>query len=138
MLDLSLEESALLAAMKQKTRYNIRLAQKKGVCVRKGCEADLESLYQMYAQTSLRDGFAIRAREYYLDVWTRLMNGGIAHPLIAEVDGEAVSALVLFIYGGRGYYFYGMSTEVSPRQDAQSSIAMGSDLTEQTDRLHNL
>jgi peptidoglycan pentaglycine glycine transferase (the first glycine) len=111
LLDLSLEESALLDAMKQKTRYNIRLAQKKGVSVRKGSEADLENLYQMYAQTSLRDGFAIRAREYYLDVWTRLMNVGIAHPLIAEVDGEAVSALVLFIYGGRGYYFYGMSTE---------------------------
>ena len=111
LLDLQLDKSSLLANMKQKTRYNIRLAQKKGVVVRLGKPADLENLYLMYAQTSLRDGFAIRSKEYYLDVWTRLMNVGIAYPLIAEVDRQAVSALVLFVYGSRGYYFYGMSTE---------------------------
>ena len=52
----------MLARMKQKTRYNLRLAQKKGVTVRAGTAADLPMLYRMYAETSVRDGFLIRER----------------------------------------------------------------------------
>ena len=50
LIDLSLSEDDLLARMKQKTRYNIRLAQKKGVKVRIGNETDLPQLYRMYAE----------------------------------------------------------------------------------------
>jgi peptidoglycan pentaglycine glycine transferase (the first glycine) len=111
LLPLDLSEEDLLRKMKQKTRYNIHLAEKKGVRVRHGSLADLDLLYQMYAQTSLRDGFAIRSREYYFEVWSRLIRDGIAIPLIAEAENEAVSGIILFIFGQRGYYFYGMSTE---------------------------
>lgn len=111
LLDLAIGQDALLARMKQKTRYNIRLAEKRGVAVRAGLEPDLDLLYRMYAETSLRDGFAIRSRDYYLSVWQSLMKAGIAYPLIAEVDSEPVSAIIVFVYGGRGIYFYGMSTE---------------------------
>ncbi len=110
LLNIECSEDQLLERLKQKTRYNIRLSAKKGVQVRAGNKNDLDFLYKMYALTSLRDGFAIRSHEYYLEVWTHLMEEGIAHPLIAEVDGEVVAAIILFVFGKRGYYFYGMST----------------------------
>jgi peptidoglycan pentaglycine glycine transferase (the first glycine) len=98
--------------MKQKTRYNIRLAQKKGVSVRQGSEADIDLLYRMYAETSQRDGFVIRSKDYYEMVWRAFMRAGMAFPLIAEVDGEAVAGLFLFTFAAKAWYLYGMSREV--------------------------
>ena len=109
LLDIRPEEEALLAAMKQKTRYNIRLARKHGVEVRPGSQTDLPMLARMYAETADRDGFIIRSEEYYLDVWTAMLRAGLAQPMIAEVDGLPVSALILFTFENRGWYFYGMS-----------------------------
>jgi peptidoglycan pentaglycine glycine transferase (the first glycine) len=114
MVDLSASEEEILMRMKQKTRYNVRLAEKKGVVVRVGSEDDLGMLYKMYAETSVRDGFVIRDEEYYMTVWKLFMQEAIkgqpsAVPLIAEVDGEAVAAIFLFMFAGRGYYVYGMS-----------------------------
>ncbi len=109
LLDIRPEEETLLAAMKQKTRYNIRLARKHGVDVRPGSEADLPALARMYAETADRDGFVIRSREYYLDVWTAMMRAGLAQPMIAEVEGLPISALILFHFARRGWYLYGMS-----------------------------
>lgn len=111
-LDLRRDDEALLAAMKQKTRYNIRLAAKKGVTVRTGGAADFDQLYQMYAETSVRDGFVIRAPAYYHAVWGALLSAGLAQPLIAEVEGEPVSALILFRFAATAWYFYGMSRDL--------------------------
>lgn len=110
-LDLRRSEAELLAAMKQKTRYNVRLAAKKGVRVRLGVASlsDFDLLYRMYAETSLRDGFVIRSAAYYKDVWGTLIQAGFAQPLIAAVEGEPVSALVLFVFAQTAWYFYGMS-----------------------------
>lgn len=112
LVDLSRSEEDLLAAMKQKTRYNVRLAERKGVQVRRGTPADLEMLYDMYAETSLRDGFVIRERGYYLDIWRTFMQKDMADPLIAEVEGVAIAAVMLFRFGGRAWYFYGMSRDL--------------------------
>jgi peptidoglycan pentaglycine glycine transferase (the first glycine) len=109
LLDIRPEESALLSAMKPKTRYNIRLAQKHGVTVRPGTEADLPLLYRMYAETADRDSFVIRSEEYYRETWGTMMRAGRAQPLIAEVEDLPVAALVLFHFADRGWYLYGMS-----------------------------
>jgi lipid II:glycine glycyltransferase (peptidoglycan interpeptide bridge formation enzyme) len=69
LIDLNPTEEELLARMKQKTRYNIRLAQKKGVSLRVGKQEDFSILYRMYAETSVRDGFVIRDEGYYQTVW---------------------------------------------------------------------
>ena len=69
LIDLSPSEDELLGRMKQKTRYNIHLAQKKGVTVRRGKLEDLPMLYRLYAETSVRDGFVIRDEGYYQTVW---------------------------------------------------------------------
>ncbi len=110
-IDLECSEEDLLARMKQKTRYNIRLAQKKGVTVRQAAEKDFPVLFKMYAETSLRDGFAIRSPEYYYEVWTTFFRNNLAHGLMAEVDGEPVAGLMLFHFAGRAWYLYGMSTD---------------------------
>jgi len=104
-------ENELLSAMKQKTRYNIRLAGRKGVCVREGGISDLDKLYHMYLDTSIRDSFIIRPKEYYLDVWSKFIKAEMAVPLIAEVEEEVVAGLLLFHFGNRSWYLYGMSTD---------------------------
>ncbi len=114
LLDLSASEQQLLARMKQKTRYNLRLAEKKGVTVRAGRSDDLPLLFKMYAETSVRDGFVIRDEGYYRTVWATFMAAPdpACEPLIAEVDGEPVAAVFLFRFARRAYYIYGMSREL--------------------------
>ncbi|MBP7355903.1 MAG: peptidoglycan bridge formation glycyltransferase FemA/FemB family protein [Longilinea sp.] len=110
MLDLQSTESAWLERMKPKTRYNLRLAERKGVQVRAGAPADFPLLYRMYAETSIRDGFVIRPQSYYAHVWQTFMDAGLAVPLIAEVDSRPIAAVFLFWFAGRAWYLYGMST----------------------------
>src|SRR5690606_7334760 len=63
LIDLARTEEELLAAMKQKTRYNIRLAEKKGVQVR--LSSELRGFYRMMQTTAKRDGFALHDISYY-------------------------------------------------------------------------
>ena len=122
LIDLQPTEEELLAGMKQKTRYNIRLAEKKGVTLRVGTSNDFDRLYKMYAETSVRDGFVIRNEEYYRTVWGTFLaaanpsvpnlHSPFAEPLIAEVDNEPVAAIFVFYFAGRAYYVYGMSRAV--------------------------
>lgn len=119
-IDLTLPEETLMARMKQKTRYNVRLAQRKGLTVRRGSLADLDILYRMYAETSLRDGFVIRDEGYYRLLWQTFLSKDVptkpgdqpcAQVLVAEVDGEAVAALLVFHFAGKAWYLFGMSRD---------------------------
>jgi lipid II:glycine glycyltransferase (peptidoglycan interpeptide bridge formation enzyme) len=111
LLDLSLTETELLQNMKSKWRYNIRLAERKGVTIRSGTTADIDSFYRIYAETAARDNFLIRPAAYYRDVWSLFIEQGQAELLLAEVEGEAVAGLLLFFYGQTAWYLYGASTE---------------------------
>jgi lipid II:glycine glycyltransferase (peptidoglycan interpeptide bridge formation enzyme) len=111
-IDLRQSEDELLAVMHQKTRYNIRLAQKRGVTVRPGALSDLELLYAMYDETARRDQFIIRPLDYYRDAWGSFIEAGLAQPLIAEFENTPIAALILFRFAGRAYYFYGMSRDL--------------------------
>ena len=130
LIDLTPSEEALLARMKQKTRYNVRLAQKKGVALRVGTLDDLRMLYKMYAETSVRDGFVIRDEDYYKTVWQVFMVNNqspvsklqfpitnhqlpFAEPLIAEINHDPVAAIFVFYFADRAYYVYGMSRDVA-------------------------
>ena len=102
-------EETLLANMKQRTRYKVRLAEKKGVTVRRGTPDDFEPIADLYAATSARDGFLIREKDYYLDVWQRFYAANMLTPLIAEVEGHMVAAVMIFVTGDTARYVYGMS-----------------------------
>ena len=109
-LELQRNKEELLAAMKPKTRYNIRLAEKHGVVVRTGTSGkDLDQLYTLYAETAVRDGFVIRPRDYYMRAWGEFIAAGLAQPLLAEVDGRVVAGIIVLRFGRRAWYLYGMS-----------------------------
>lgn len=110
-INLDQPQEVLLARMKQKTRYNIRLAERKGVTVRSAIADDFNTLYAMYAHTARRDGFLIREEAYYHTVWDLFVRAGMIDLLMAEVEGEPVAGLVLVYYGGRAWYLYGMSLD---------------------------
>jgi lipid II:glycine glycyltransferase (peptidoglycan interpeptide bridge formation enzyme) len=110
-VDLREDENTLLMRMKSKTRYNIRLAERRGVTVRSGDVADIDLLYQMYAHTALRDDFTIRGKAYYQAVWQTFFEAGLAEPLIAEVEGQPVGGAVIFRFSGRAWYMHGMSLD---------------------------
>ena len=106
--DLSQDEDGILAGMKQKTRYNIRLAARRGVQVQPG--ADFDTFYTLYAQTSQRDGFLIRPRATYLRIMQRLQNAGLGQLLLAAVDDQPIAGVYLFRFGTTAWYFYGASS----------------------------
>lgn len=117
LLDLTRTEDELLAAMKQKTRYNVRLAGRRGVTIRRitpayeveGFPGALALFYQLYAETAQRDRFIIRPFDYYRDAWGAFLQGGKAHLLLAEFEGETVAGLLVFTFGSVAWYMYGAS-----------------------------
>ncbi len=102
-------EEELLANMKQRTRYKVRLSEKKGVSVRRGTPDDFDAIADLYAVTSARDGFLIRDKAYYLEVWKRFYAADMLTPLIAEVEGQMIAAVMIFVTGDTARYVYGMS-----------------------------
>ena len=117
LIDLTLPEDEMLSRMKQKTRYNVRLAQKKGVTVRAGTLDDIPLLWHMFNETAARDGFVLRQDGHYQFVWRSLMGVSpsifslqpFMESLIAEVDGEPVAAVSVSYFAGQALYSYGMS-----------------------------
>jgi lipid II:glycine glycyltransferase (peptidoglycan interpeptide bridge formation enzyme) len=110
-IDLSPGKDLLLGQMKQKTRYNVRLALRKGISVRVASEQDLDRLYDIYAETSLRDGFVIRERDYYISLWRVFLHAGRLIPLMAEYEGDILAGLMLFHFGRKCWYIHGMSVD---------------------------
>lgn len=109
-IPLKKDANEILMEMKQKTRYNIRLSEKKGVKVRIGGPSDFDELFSLYAETAMRDGFVIRAKEYYLNVWTEFFSAGICEPLIAEYEGKILAAVIIYYFSNKAFYVYGMSS----------------------------
>jgi len=108
-LDLSREPEALLAAMKPKWRYNIRLSQKKGVVVREGTTADLPTFYQLMEITGRRDHFAIHSMDYYRAALDLLTARDQARLLVAELEAKTLAMIFVTAFGSEAIYLYGAS-----------------------------
>jgi lipid II:glycine glycyltransferase (peptidoglycan interpeptide bridge formation enzyme) len=109
MIDIKGSEEEILARMKQKTRYNIRLAQKKDVTVRPW--DDIEVFHQMMLLTGGRDGFGVHSLEYYRRAYELLHPNQMGELLVAEYQGKPLAALFVARHGNRAYYLYGASTD---------------------------
>ena len=109
-VDLSGSEEDLLERMKQKTRYNIRLAVKKDVSVH--LSADLEVFSRMLEVTGQRDNFGVHTPDYYQRAYELFHPAGACELLLAEYDGQPLAGLLVFAYGARAWYFYGASTDL--------------------------
>jgi lipid II:glycine glycyltransferase (peptidoglycan interpeptide bridge formation enzyme) len=108
-VDIKDAEEDILARMKQKTRYNIRLAEKKGVTVR--AWDDIESFHRMMLLTGGRDGFGVHSLEYYKRAYELLHPKEMGELLVAEYEGKPLAALFVARNGNRACYLYGASTE---------------------------
>jgi len=109
-LDLRPDEKALLAGMKEKWRYNIRLAGRKGVTVRRGeGQADIDTFYRIYQTTSERDQFFIHNKAHYEDVMRLYSAGDRAALFLAEYEGEAIAGIIVLRFGRWSWYMYGAS-----------------------------
>jgi len=108
-VDLRGSEEEILARMKQKCRYNIRLAEKKGVAVR--AWDDIEAFHRMMLITSERDVFGVHSLEYYRRAYDLFHPAGMCELLVAEYEGRPLAALMVFAHGKRAWYMYGASTD---------------------------
>ena len=106
-IDLRGTEDDILGRMKQKTRYNIRLAGRKGVTVRTW--DDVDAFYEMMTVTGGRDDFGIHAKEYYQRAYELFVPSGAAELFVAEYGGKPLAAVMVFISGNRAWYMYGAS-----------------------------
>jgi peptidoglycan pentaglycine glycine transferase (the first glycine) len=102
-------QEEILAHMKQKTRYNIRLAEKKGVTVRPW--NDLSAFHDMMLVTGERDGFGVHSEKYYRRAYDLLHPKRMCELLVAEYEGKPLAALFIARHGNRAYYLYGASTD---------------------------
>jgi peptidoglycan pentaglycine glycine transferase (the first glycine) len=109
-VDLTSSEEQILARMKQKTRYNIRLASRKGVTVREGSREDIGVFNQLIQQTGLRNEFGVHAPQYYRDAYD-LFAPDHAALFIAEYQGMPLSTVMVFTHGKRAAYLYGASSD---------------------------
>jgi peptidoglycan pentaglycine glycine transferase (the first glycine) len=108
-IDIEGSEEEILARMKPKTRYNTRLAEKKGVTIR--VWDDIDSFHKMMLVTGGRDGFGIHSLEYYKRAYELLHPKGLGEILVAEYEGKPLAALFVARNGRRAYYLYGASTD---------------------------
>lgn len=110
-LDLRPDEKTLLAGMKEKWRYNIRLAGRKGVSVRRGeGQADIDTFYRLYETTSTRDEFFIHDKTHYENVMRLYSQGDRAALFLAEYEGEAIAGIIVLRFGRWSWYMYGASS----------------------------
>ncbi len=109
-LDIDRDPDSILAGMKSKTRYNIRLAERKGVRVREASEDEVSIFYRLSQLTSLRDDFPIHTEEYYQDAYRTFVPAGLARLFLAEYEGEALAGLMAFAFGPSAWYMYGASS----------------------------
>ncbi len=109
-VDLEGTEEALLARMKPKTRYNIRLAGRRGVQVRpaRGPE-EVALFYELLLETARRDAFGIHVQPYYQTAYHLLCERGNGVLLFAEREKKVLAALMAAAWGREAIYLYGAS-----------------------------
>ena len=108
-IDINKTDAQLLSAMKQKTRYNIHLAEKRGIQVK--MSADLACFNQLMQVTGNRDNFAVHHPGYYEAAFKLFEPDGNCALMIAEFKGEPLAGLLVFRNGDRAFYFYGASSD---------------------------
>lgn len=109
-VDLRPSEDDILAHMKQKCRYNIRLAEKKGVTV--APSGDLAGFHDLMQATGERDAFGVHARDYYRRAYDLFHPNGGCEMLLARYEDQPLAALMVFRQGKRAWYLYGASNDV--------------------------
>ncbi len=102
-------EEEIFAGFHSKTRYNVRLATKKGVTVKEGTREDLKDFHRIMVETGARDGFIIRPLSYFEKMYDELAPKHMKL-LMAYYDGKPISGVIPIMYGNKTWYLYGASS----------------------------
>lgn len=118
LIDLRRNEDEILGQMKSKTRYNIKLSQRKGVEVLSAGIEGLDVWYKLYCDTANRNGLYINSLDYFKTVFTSRLENDAKDDvqvklLIARADGEPLAAMFLVLSSHRATYLYGASSSVN-------------------------
>ena len=102
-------EEEIFAGFAQKTRYNVRLATKKGVVIKEGKKEDLKEFHKIMVETGARDGFIIRPLSYFEKMYDCL---GPKHMkiLLAYHEDKPIAGVIPIFYGNKTWYLYGASS----------------------------
>lgn len=123
-LDLTKSEDQLLKDMHSKTRYNIKVAQKRGVKVEERTDDEAFEIYlKLYFDTTKRQGYHGHNKDYHKKVWDTFKDAGMAHLLIASFNGEPLTAWMLLNFKDTLYYPYGGSSKSHPEVMANNLVA---------------
>ncbi|MFW5868703.1 MAG: lipid II:glycine glycyltransferase FemX [Armatimonadota bacterium] len=107
--DLTPDPEAIMAGFHKKWRYNIRLAERRGIEVRMGTREDLPAFYEILEDTAERDEFRVRGYEYFERIHDLLAEDGLAQLFVAEFEGKIVAGVLVFVMGDEAVYAYGGS-----------------------------
>jgi peptidoglycan pentaglycine glycine transferase (the first glycine) len=107
------DDDDILAAMKNKSRYNVRLAGRRGVTVRNGDISEIALFYELLQETSDRDAFGIHSVEYYADMLGIFEDS--AALLLAEYEGELAAGAIVLKHGTEAIYMFGASSRAYQR-----------------------
>jgi len=123
-LDLTPTEEELLKNMHSKTRYNIRLAEKRGVTVKEYTnEKGFKEFLKLHFETTERQNFHSHNANYHKKAWETLLNAGIARILIAYYKKKPLSAWMLYTFKDKLFYPYGGSSVEHKEVMANNLIA---------------
>jgi lipid II:glycine glycyltransferase (peptidoglycan interpeptide bridge formation enzyme) len=96
--------------MKSKTRYNIRLASRKGVVVSEAGPADLPDFYALFQETASRDDFFIHTEDVYRRMFSLFWEAGRFAMLFARYEGKLIAAVTLLRFNDTCWYLQGASS----------------------------
>ncbi|MEI6039896.1 MAG: peptidoglycan bridge formation glycyltransferase FemA/FemB family protein [Candidatus Berkelbacteria bacterium] len=100
-------QESILAQMKPKGRYNIKVAQKHEVVIEES--KNIDDFYKIFCQTARRDGFQVRPKSYFEKLFKILNQDGLAEMLIARYNKVPVAAGIFTFYSETASYLYGAS-----------------------------
>jgi peptidoglycan pentaglycine glycine transferase (the first glycine) len=109
-LDIEKTEDEILARMKQKTRYNIRLATKKGIQVEN--TNDFQVFADLMKVTGERDGFGVHTPAYYQQAYELFHPLGDCELFVAKFEEAPLAAVMVFKQGKRAWYLFGASNNL--------------------------
>jgi len=123
-LDISKGEDELLKNMHQKTRYNLRLAEKRGVqIVEDNSETGFEDYWKLMEETTRRQGFFAHGKGYHHKMWQTMTESGMGHLFKAVYEGKTLTTWMVFILNDTIYYPYGASSNEN-REVMASNLMM--------------
>src|SRR5256885_580447 len=109
LLRIDREPEALKAGFKPKTRYNLNLAERKGVTV--SGSRDVTTFARLAAETAKRQGIHLPGAAYYQAAIDLFSPRDEVRLYLAQHEGDTLGGIMVFRFGKTAYYLFGGSIE---------------------------